>query len=342
MNDVLHHDTPIPVFNAVSDRFGRVVDYLRISISDRCNARCLYCRPEGYGVGRQLSDNLTVDEILHVVRTSESLGIRKFRLTGGEPLVRPDVTEIIRGISSIRGVESLGLTTNGTRLVRLARALREAGLHYVNISLDTLDPRVYQRITGGNLSSVLDGIRAAKAVGFDQVKLNTVLLRSLNQNDVWPLIRFAAKHNVPLRFIEFMPVNRTPELAGDFLPVAEVMEQLGSSEQLIPQPDHHLGHGPAKYYRLSRTGALVGFIGAMTDQHFCEGCNRIRLTADGRIRPCLGNNLELDLRTALRHPATPFELAELLRRAISQKPQAHTFCGNSIHPPCRPMVAVGG
>ena len=335
------HATPSPLASASPDTFGRVVDYLRISITDRCNERCLYCMPEGYHGWVQRPDHLMAEEILRLVRVAAGLGFRKFRLTGGEPLVRADVPELVRGMAAIPGVEAIGLSTNGTRLASLARPLREAGVRSVNISLDALDPALYRRITGGDVMKVLAGIRAAVAAGFERVKLNAVLLRGMNESELWPLILFAAEHSLPLRFIELMPLSRTDVLTdANFLPVTEVMTQLRVREQLIPQPDHRLGHGPAKYYRLERTGALLGFIGAITNQHFCETCNRVRLTADGRIRPCLGNHGEVDLRTALRQHASEAQLAELLRQAIAQKPQEHAFRGT--YAPCRPMVAVGG
>ena len=341
MSETSCHATPSPAASAAPDTFGRVVDYLRISITDRCNERCLYCMPEGYKGWAQRPDHLTAEEILRLVRVAASLGFRKFRLTGGEPLVRADVPEIVRGMAAIPGVEAIGLSTNGTRLATLAQPLREAGVRSVNISLDALDPALYRRITGGDVATVLAGIRAAVTAGFERVKLNTVLLRGLNEGELWPLILFAAEHGLPLRFIELMPVSRADVLTeANFLPVTEVMEMLRTRERLIPQPDHRLGHGPAKYYRLERTGALVGFIGAITNQHFCETCNRVRLTADGKIRPCLGHHGEVDLRTALRRHASEADLAALLRHAVAQKPQAHAF--RDSYTPCRPMVAVGG
>lgn len=341
MSEISCHATPLPAANAVPDTFGRVVDYLRISITDRCNERCLYCMPEGYQGWAQRPDHLTTEEILRLVRVAAGLGFRKFRLTGGEPLVRANVPELVRGMAAISGVEAIGLSTNGTRLAALAQPLREAGVRSINVSLDALDPALYRRITGGDVATVLAGIRAAVNAGFEQVKLNTVLLRNLNEGELWPLILFAAEHGLPLRFIELMPVSRADALTdANFLPVTEVMNQSRARDRLIPQPDHRLGHGPAKYYRLERTGALVGFIGAISNHHFCETCNRVRLTADGKIRPCLGNHGEVDLRAALRQHSSEADLAALLRHAIEQKPQAHAF--SDRYTPCRPMVAVGG
>lgn len=341
MSEESCHTTPLPAGSAAPDAFGRVVDYLRISITDRCNERCLYCMPEGYRGWAQRPDHLTAEEILRLVRVAAELGFRKFRLTGGEPLLRADVLEIVRGMAAIPDAEVIGLSTNGVRLAALARPLREAGVRSVNISLDALSPERYRRITGGAVAAVLAGIRAAVDAGFERVKLNTVLLRGMNEAELWPLIVFAAEHDLPLRLIELMPVSRADALTNaSFLPVGEVMRQLRARERLIPQPDHRLGHGPAKYYRLERTGALVGFIGAITNRHFCETCNRVRLTADGWARPCLGNHGEVDLRSALRSGAGEAEIAALLRQAVAQKPQEHAFRGN--YAPCRPMVAVGG
>lgn len=323
------------------DPFGRTVDYLRISITDRCNERCLYCMPEGYHGWAQRADHLTADEILRIVRVAARQGFRKFRVTGGEPLVRADVVDIIRRMAAIPGVETIGLSTNATRLAPLAQALREADLRSINISLDALDPAIYRQITGGDVQTVLDGIRAALDVGFECVKLNTVLIRGVNEMEIWPLVLFAAEHRLPLRFIELMPTSRADVLTeANFLPIGEVMNLLRTRDRLIPQPDRRIGHGPAKYHLLEHKGVLVGFIGAITNQHFCETCNRVRLTADGKLRPCLGNHGEVDLRTLLRSSDDDSALAASLSHAVQQKPQEHIFRG--AYTPCRPMVAVGG
>ena len=288
-----------------------------------------------------MADYLTAEEILRVVRVAVSLGFRKFRITGGEPLLRPDAPHIVGGMAAIPGVEAIGLSTNGTRMAELAAILRRAGVRSVNISLDALDPVIYRRITGGKVEKVLAGIKAALDAGFERVKLNTVLLRGLNEGELWPLVLFAAEHDLALRFIELMPVGHAKMTAkAHFLPVTEVMAQLRARDELIPLPALNLGHGPAKYYRLKQAGALVGFIGAMTNQNFCETCNRVRLTFDGKIRPCLGNHCEVDLRALLRSHATDDELAAAFRLALSQKPRSHAFGPNYL--PCRPMIAIGG
>ena len=323
------------------DPFGRTIDYLRISVTDRCNERCLYCMPEGYKGWESKPDHLTVDEILRVVRVAAGMGFRKFRLTGGEPLVRRDVIEIVRSMAAIPGVERIGLSTNGTRLATLAQPLRAAGLSTANVSLDALDAAIYRRVTGGDLNSVLAGIRAAVAAGFDRVKLNCVLMRGVNEPEIWPLVLFAAEHGLPLRFIELMPVTSADVLTeANFFPVTEAMRLLTERDELEAQPSHYLGWGPAKYYRLQRTGALVGFIGALTTPHFCETCNKLRLTADGKIRPCLGDHGELDLRETLRAAPSDEAVREVLLAALRRKPLEHGF--GKQYQPCRPMTAIGG
>ena len=323
------------------DTFGRHIDYLRISITDRCNERCLYCMPEGYKGWESRPEHLTAAEIVRIVRVAAGLGFRKFRLTGGEPLVRPDVPEIVRAMTEIPGVECIGLSTNGTRLAALAQPLRAAGLRTVNVSLDALDAGLYRRITGGDVSAVIAGIRAAVAAGVERVKLNCVLMRGVNEAELWPLVLFASEHGVPLRLIELMPLTRTDVLTEkNFLPVGEAMALLRQRDELVPQPDRRLGWGPAKYFQLRHTGALVGFIGALTNLHFCESCNKMRLTADGKIRPCLGDHGEIDLRAALRATDSDDALQELFATALRQKPLAHQF--RSAYQPYRPMTAIGG
>jgi GTP 3',8-cyclase len=323
------------------DAHGRKIDYLRISITDRCNERCLYCMPEGYKGWETTRDHLTADEIVRVVRVAAEIGFRKFRLTGGEPLVRQDILEIVRGMKNISGVEDVGLSTNGTKLAPLAGALREAGVRCVNVSLDALDPQIYRKITGGDLNLVLAGIRAAATAGFERIKLNCVLMRGVNENEIWPLVLFAAEHGFPLRFIELMPLTRSDVLTDEnFFPIGDAMRLLSARDELIPQPDTRIGHGPAAYYQLKNTGALVGFIGALTNLHFCDQCNKMRLTADGKIRPCLGDHGELDLRTVLRNGREDDALRGVFLEALRVKPLEHQF--RNQYQPQRPMTAIGG
>ena len=323
------------------DAFGRTVDYLRISVTDRCNERCLYCMPEGYKGWERKPDHLTAGEILRVVRVAAGMGFRKFRLTGGEPLVRADLSDLVRGMAAIPGVERIGLSTNGTRLAVLAQPLRDAGLSTVNVSLDALSTAVYRRITGGDVNAVLAGVRAAMAAGFERVKLNCVLMRGVNEQEIWPLVIFAAEHGLPLRLIELMPVTTTDVLTNaNFFPIEEAKDLLAQRDELIAQASSYLGWGPAKYYRLRHTGVLVGFIGAMTTPHFCETCNKMRLTADGKVRPCLGDHGEIDLRDTLRHATDDAAVRSLLQIALQRKPLEHSF--RSAYQPCRPMTAIGG
>jgi len=323
------------------DPFNRNIDYLRLSITDRCNERCLYCMPEGYHGWAQKPDHLTASELTRVVEAAVNIGFRKFRLTGGEPLLRRDVVEITRSMAAIAGVECLGLSTNGTALAALAAPLRAAGLRTINISLDTLNPDLYRKVTGSHLAPVLAGIRAAKAAEFECLKLNCVLMRGINEADLWPLVLFAAEYGLPLRLIELMPLSRTDVLKeSHFMPISEAMDRLREKDELVPCPDRRLGWGPAKYYHLKRVGAMIGFIGALTDQHFCETCNKMRLTADGKIRPCLGQHEEIDLRGALRTPSDHATVQRLLLEAIHKKPKEHQFCGQ--YHPQRPMTSIGG
>ena len=297
--------------------------------------------PEGYKGWETTRDHLTAEEIIRVVRVAAGIGFRKFRLTGGEPLVRRDILDIVRGMKQIPGVEDIGLSTNGTKLAQLAAPLREAGVRSVNVSLDALDPGIYHQVTGGDLESVLAGIRAAATAGFERIKLNCVLMRGINENEIWPLVLFAAEHGFPLRFIELMPLTLTEVLTEqNFFPIGDAMRLLSGRDELIPQPDTRIGHGPAAYHLLRQTGALVGFIGALTNLHFCDRCNKMRLTSDGKIRPCLGNHGELDLRAVLRQGGNDEALREVFLEALRVKPLEHEF--RNQYQPQRPMTAIGG
>ena len=318
---------------------ARTVDYLRISITDRCNERCLYCLPENFTGWLPRQEILSYEEILAVVESAVARGFKHFRVTGGEPLIRKDVAPFLQELIRTPGVKSVQVTTNGTRLAEMAEDLYRCGLRKVNVSLDALDAKVYREITRGELAPVLAGISLAKKLGF-ALKLNTVLIRHKNEQEILPLVHFAAEMDVPLRFIELMPVSLTEMLdESNFLPVGEVMARLRQEDDLVPVEDR-LGLGPAKYYRAKKSGALLGFIGALTNPHFCEACNKIRLTADGFVRPCLGNHGEYDLKPALRPAVNRAELREVLDRALAEKPPEHIFRQN--WQPKRIMTAIGG
>jgi cyclic pyranopterin phosphate synthase len=297
--------------------------------------------PEGYKGWESTREHLTAEEIIRVTRVAAGIGFRKFRLTGGEPLVRQDILDIVQGMQTIPGVEDVGLSTNGTKLAPLARPLRDAGVRSLNVSLDALEPRIYRQVTGGDLNLVLAGVRAAAAAGFERIKLNCVLMRGVNESEIWPLVLFAAEHGFPLRFIELMPLTRSEVLTEkNFFPIGDAMRLLSGRDELIPQPDTRIGNGPAAYYLLKHTGALIGFIGALTNLHFCDNCNKMRLTADGKIRPCLGNHGELDLRAVVRNGADDRALREVFLEALRVKPLEHQF--RDQYQPQRPMTAIGG
>ena len=231
----------------MKDPFGRHIDYLRISVSDRCNERCHYCMPEGYRGWVRRADHLTADEIVRIAEAATGLGFRKFRLTGGEPLVRDDIVAIARRIWDLAGVQALGISTNGLRLEELALPLKQAGVRAVNISLDTLDESAYRRLTGGNLTKVLDGIRAAAAAGFECVKLNCVMLRGINDDQIVPLVEFGANMGMPVRFIELMPLAPGGPIDDrHFFPIAEAMARLAAYDFLDPVAAKPIGHGPAR------------------------------------------------------------------------------------------------
>jgi cyclic pyranopterin phosphate synthase len=261
-------------------------------------------------------------------------------VTGGEPLVRKDAAEFVTSLIAVPGVEQVSLSTNGTRLAPIASRLAGAGLRGVNISLDAVDPAIYGRVTGGKFDEVLAGIDAAVAAGIRSVKLNAVLMRGINECQIWPLVEFAAARGVLLRFIELMPVSMSEMLDdSNFFPVVEAKKIIATHTEMVPD-DQKYGNGPAQYFRLPAMGATVGFIGAITNLHFCDACNKMRLTADGKIRPCLGNHGEVDLKPALRGQFDPAGLRALFLAALRDKPPEHTFRDN--YHPGRIMTAIGG
>ncbi|MDD5199575.1 MAG: GTP 3',8-cyclase MoaA [Terrimicrobiaceae bacterium] len=323
----------------MNDPLGRTVDYLRLSVTDRCNERCLYCMPEHYRGWLPQKEILSDAELMAVVRVAAGIGFKRFRVTGGEPLLRPGIVEFMADLAAFPGVESVQMTTNGMFLPRLGDGLVRAGVRNFNISLDALDPARYRAITHGDVAPVIDGIRQMKALGC-KVKLNTVLMRGKNEDQIESILDFAGALDVVVRFIELMPVSMSEMLSEEnFLPVGEVRRNLEREDILDPIEDA-LGFGPARYYRLRRRGVIVGFISAITDLHFCERCNKMRLTADGKLRPCLGNHLETDLLPALRPDVDLDALEELFLQTLAGKPAEHLFRSN--YQPGRVMTAIGG
>jgi GTP 3',8-cyclase len=333
----------------MQDRYGHRISYLRVSITDRCNERCTYCMPQELQEWLPREEILSFEETLRLIRIAADLGVSKVRVTGGEPLTRRDALNFIRRIPEIPGINSIGLSTNGTLLAReitssktMAAALRDAGVQSVNISLDTLDRDAYSQITGRDFHEhVLRGIDAAISADFDQIKLNTVLMRGRNEDQLIPLVEFAGARDLILRFIEMMPVSTIDVLdENNFISVLEAKRLIESSYgSLIPETEFRT-NGPATYYQIPGRKQRIGFIGAMTNLHFCESCNKLRLTCDGKLRPCLGSYLEFDIMKPLRAGASDAELKQFFLDVVERKPAQHDFRDN--YQPNRKMVAIGG
>ena len=321
------------------DRYGRVINYLRISVTDRCNLRCCYCMPEGVqDVG--MKNILTFEEIWEIVRTGVSLGITHIRITGGEPLMRKGCVDLIRGIREIPGVETITITTNGVLLENYGKQLKEAGVDGVNISLDTLDPEEFYKITGKReLQEVLAGIRAAKTAGLP-VKLNAVNRKEL---DPIPLVRYAQEENLPIRFIEMMPVGYGKKYVGrSNEELRETLEAVcGNAECMTNREElSRMGSGPAVYYQFSDLKVPVGFISAIHGK-FCDTCNRVRLTAEGYLKLCLCYDEGEDLRRVLREGEKE-NLRTIMEQTIFRKPAAHCFEHPAEMTETHEMVKIGG
>jgi len=333
----------------MQDRHGHRISYLRVSITDRCNERCTYCMPQELQEWLPRADILNYEETLRLIRIAAELGVTKIRVTGGEPLTRRAVVDFLREIPKVPGIRSIGLSTNGTLLGRkldsgitMAAAVRDAGVQSVNISLDTLDRHIYAQITGRDFhDQVMAGIEAAIEAGFEQIKLNCVLMRARNQDQLVPLIEFAGARNLILRFIELMPVSTTEVLNDEnFMSILHAKRAIESRYgNLIPEPAFQT-NGPATYYQIPARQQRVGFIGAMTNLHFCEDCNKLRLTCDGKLRPCLGSYLEFDIMKPLRAGASDDELRQFFLDVVDRKPLQHDFREN--YQPNRKMIAIGG
>ncbi len=333
----------------MEDRFGHRISYLRVSITDRCNERCTYCMPRELQEWLPREGILSFEETLRLIRIAAGLGVRKVRVTGGEPLTRRHVLSFCQELSRIPGIEDVGISTNGTLLARevspglpMAWALRAAGVRTVNVSLDTLDREKYCLTTGRDLLlEALAGIDSAIASGFELIKLNCVLMRGRNEDQFGPLVDYAAERDLLLRFIELMPVSTNEVLSdANFLPIREAQRQLEARYgPLMPEPQFRT-NGPASYYQVAGRGQRIGFIGAMTNLHFCETCNKLRLTCDGRLRPCLGSHLEFDIMKVMRAGATDGELEQFFLDVVERKPQQHDFRDN--YQTNRKMVAIGG
>ncbi len=314
----------IAMKDTLIDPFLRRIEYVRLSVTDRCDLRCSYCLPQGFRDFEEPEHWLTFDEIERVMRAFTELGVRRIRITGGEPLSRGKLPELATRLAQLPGLEDLSLSTNATRLRKFAPALKQAGISRLNVSLDSLQPERFATITGGGvLGSVLDGLLAAKAAGFAPIKINTVLMKGINDDEVGDLVRFCIEHGFTLRFIETMPMGDTGRAAStQYVDLQEVRRTLAQEFELIPTVMS--GGGPARYMQVADTDLKIGFITPIS-QHFCETCNRVRLTVDGVLYTCLGQEDKTDLRPLLRTGATLDELKGMIREAIGRKPERHEF-----------------
>ncbi len=327
--------------NALVDRFGRTHTDLRVSLTDRCTLRCTYCMPAEGVPWLDRAELLTDDEIVRVVSIAAGLGVRSVRLTGGEPLLRPGLPQLVARLAAIEPSLSLSLTTNGLRLAALARPLALAGLGRVNVSLDTLDPATFTRLTRRpGLDEVLRGLEAAVDAGLAPVKVNTVLTRGVNDGDALDLLHFCIERGYELRFIEFMPLDAQHAWSRDtMVPAAEIRAAIESVHSLTPVGTR--GSAPAETWLVDGGPARVGIIASVTEP-FCAACDRLRITADGQVRNCLFASDEFDLRTAMRGGAGDHELAAIWQAAVDGKRKGHGIGEPDFLPPVRPMSAIGG
>ncbi|MFZ5639583.1 MAG: GTP 3',8-cyclase MoaA [Bacillota bacterium] len=325
------------------DEFARDINYLRISVTDRCNLRCVYCMPpEGVSLAER-DTILRNEEFLTIIRVAVKTGIRKIRLTGGEPLVRKGIVDLVREIGSIPAIDDIALTTNGVLLPQFAFPLKKAGLKRVNISLDTLKPERFREITrNGEIGQVWAGIRAARRVGLKPIKLNVVVIRGFNDDEIMDFINLTKKMPLHVRFIELMPIGASDCWAADkMITVPQIRSIIAAGGVELEPAKPVAGSGPAKYYRVPGAAGTVGFISAISD-HFCGSCNRLRLTSEGQLRPCLQSPVEVDLRTPLRAGCSEDELAALINRTVAAKPEKHTMVTRGWDDNNRMMSQIGG
>jgi cyclic pyranopterin phosphate synthase len=317
------------------DQYGRNIEYLRLSITENCNLKCIYCNPDGMLCNPVDTQQMSVDDIVKTVRAMVRVGIRKVRITGGEPTVRPDLIEIVRRIAALPGIDDLSMTTNGLRLATLADDLKAAGLHRLNISLDSLDPQKFTEITGGGkLDTVLAGIDYALAIGLQPIKINTVLIRGINDDEIDGLIGLAKNRPIDIRFIELMPIGKYGETnRGKILTSDEVLAK--HPELKLLQRDEQ--GAPAVYYAIDGYQGRIGFISPVSHE-FCQDCNRIRVSADGKIRPCLGHNGEVDIKPFFTLDDDAFDAT--IADIIFRKPRGHNF--NTGFNSKRNMNRIGG
>ncbi len=326
----------------LTDTHNRQINYLRVSVTDRCNLRCIYCMPkEGISlIGHD--DILRFEEIISVARAAAAVGISKIRMTGGEPLVRKGIAELVARLREIEGITDLSMTTNGILLKSSAGALRRAGLRRINISLDSLDPGRYKSITrGGDLSAVLEGIREARLQGFDPIKINVVAMSGVNDDEMTSFAKLTLDRPVHIRFIEFMPFEGdSKSCKSRFIPSSEIQRRIAAVGRLVPIASEQQS-GPARMFKLQGAQGKIGFISPLSN-HFCSSCNRLRLTADGKLRTCLFSDNEIDLKEPLRSGCTQAGLQQIITEAIRSKPLRHNVLDRHHKKCLRGMSAIGG
>jgi cyclic pyranopterin phosphate synthase len=313
-----------PEATKLIDNFNRPIEYVRLSVTDRCDLRCFYCIPKGFHDFEEPAHWLTFEEIERVIRAFATLGVQRIRITGGEPLVRKNLPQLATQLSRIPGIEDLSLSTNAVQLARHAQALHEANVSRINVSLDSLNPARFRDITnGGKLQKVLDGLSAAKQAGFHPIKINMVVMKGVNEEEVEDMVEFCIANDFTLRFIETMPMGQTGQQASShYLDLQQVKQRLEQRYELIPAVMS--GGGPARYVKIAGTDLRIGFITPIS-QHFCETCNRVRLSADGTLYLCLGQSDQLALRPLLRGGISDSELQDEIRAAVARKPERHEF-----------------
>lgn len=309
--------------NQLIDPYGRHIEYVRLSVTDQCDLRCSYCLPKGFKDFLEPAEWLSFDEIERIIGIFTELGTRRIRLTGGEPLVRKNFDQLAGRLAALPGIDDLSLSTNATRLEKLASPLKQAGISRINVSLDTLQAEKYKTITGGKLDKTLKGLMAARQAGFQPIKINMVLMKGVNDDEVEDMVEFCIEHDFTLRFIETMPMGDTGRDASQqYVNLQDIRQRLATRYALIDSVMH--GAGPARYVRIAGTDLRIGFITPMS-QHFCETCNRVRLSADGTLYMCLGQDHKYELRPLLRAGISDKELKQHIIKAIGLKPEKHEF-----------------
>jgi GTP 3',8-cyclase len=329
------------VMSKIRDNYERIIDYMRISVTDRCNLRCIYCMPPAGIRPIAHSSILRYEEIIRIINMAAGLGVKKIRLTGGEPLIRKNLSYLISSIADIPGIEDISLTTNGILLENMAESLAESGLNRINISLDSLKPGRYREITrGGSLEKVLAGIAAAEKAGLHPVKINMVPIKGINDDEIEDFARLTLNAPVHVRFIEYMPIGTSHFWTEDkYIPAGEIRMR---AERIAPlEPVKFRRNGPARYFRFVGAPGVIGFISPLS-HHFCSFCNRLRLTSEGKLRPCLFSESEIDLKSALRSGAPDMEIERLLRLSAEIKPASYMRAEKRVSLCRKPMSKIGG